>query len=101
MTINCKYPRCKDAQTCLDKLKCMGDSLAAPPCSAWQPIGSLPLEDIRQMRELLFAYDDGVVCSMAADEAEGIVIGEKKGWYVGKLTHWMPLPEPPNGGKHE
>lgn len=22
-------------------------------------------------------------------------IGEKGGWLVGKVTHWMPLPEPP------
>ena len=68
-------------------------------CQQWQPISSLPLDDIRQKSELLFAYDDGCVCSMGADEAEGIIIGEVRGLYVGKLTHWMPLPEPPMSDK--
>lgn len=28
-------------------------------------------------------------------------IGEKGDWIVGKVTHWMPLPEPPKENDHE
>jgi hypothetical protein len=92
MTINCLLNRCKNSYACIEGGVCMAKSLTG---EAWTPISLLPPAAVERKEEVLVAYDDGVVCSMGADEAAGIVIGGLKGWYVGKLTHWMQLPEPP------
>ena len=63
----------------------------------WQPIESAPHGEI----VLLWSKEKGIETAYASwgerifNPAIGQVVSNK--WHHGQATHWMPLPEPPEG----
>jgi hypothetical protein len=67
----------------------------------WQPIETAPMIDGQTL--LMYDLDLGVCLGYWSDEFDGIPAGwnvqDTCGEYVGDVTHWMPLPPPPESSK--
>lgn len=77
---------------------------AAPPVDGWQAIETLPGEMKNGSSRFLVAYTDGVVrvCRWLDNSKsdwpwQGVSPTEQIPMRCdAKMTHWMPLPQPPN-----
>lgn len=60
----------------------------------WQPIGTAPKDD---NEVLLYSPDGSIVIASWREDAN--MWDADFGWVKTGPTHWMPLPEPPDGGR--
>lgn len=69
----------------------------------WQPIETAPVVDLEREevpRCLVYSKQFGVQMGRTWRYATGEAVGDAAGFHGDwKVTHWMPLPEPPKAGE--